>query len=304
VLVAGTRVVLFRDGAGRAVGLIDRCPHRGVELSLGKVETGCITCPFHGWQLDGSGAVTKVPWNPDVKLSTLRGQALPVRERGSLIWIYTEVTDAPPSEPELNDIFERADVRVAGGSVEWRTHWTRAMENMLDWPHLPFVHRRSIGRDLVAKADRRMDIHFEEQPWGAQTRISIDGQEQPGALDLRWPNQMNLHIPIPGRTLLLAVACVPVDVERTRLLLISARSFLRARVFDFVFHRMNRRVAGEDRAIVESSAPSAVPHAGAEQSVRTDAPTLHFRKRYLAELAAVSPPLVSSSLRRAEAHLR
>jgi phenylpropionate dioxygenase-like ring-hydroxylating dioxygenase large terminal subunit len=293
VEVAGTRVVLFRDRERRAVGLVDRCPHRGVALSLGEVADGCITCPFHGWRLDGDGAVVRVPWNPDAKLGTLRGQRVPVRELGGLVWLYTDVGEEPASAPELHEAFLRPGVRVSGGSVEWRTHWTRAMENMLDWPHLPFVHRRTIGRPLVARADRRMDITWEERPWGAHTRVAIDGEEQPGALDFRWPNQMNLHVPFAGRTLVLAVACVPIDAERTRLILISARSFLRSRLFDFAFHFMNRRIANEDRAIVESSRPSVVPVAGAEQSVRTDGPTLHFRKRYFAELArATTAPLV------------
>ena len=39
--IASTPVVLFRDAQGRARGLVDRCPHRGVALSLGKVEDGC-----------------------------------------------------------------------------------------------------------------------------------------------------------------------------------------------------------------------------------------------------------------------
>jgi phenylpropionate dioxygenase-like ring-hydroxylating dioxygenase large terminal subunit len=284
--VAGTRVVLFRDGERRAVGLVDRCPHRGVALSLGQVADGCITCPFHGWRLAGNGAVVRVPWNPDAKLGALRGQPLPVRELGGLLWLYTDTTDEPTTAPQLHEAFLRPDVRVSGGSVEWRTHWTRALENMLDWPHLPFVHRRTIGRDLVARASRRLDIAWQEQPWGAHTRIAIDGDQQPGALDFRWPNQMNLHVPFAERTLVLAVACVPIDAARTRLLLLSARSFLRSRVFDFAFHLMNRRIANEDRAIVESSQPSAVPPAGLEQSVRTDAPTLYFRKRYFAELAS------------------
>ena len=49
--------------------------------------------------------------------------------------------------------------------------------------------------------------------------------------------------------------------------------------------RANQRIAAEDRAIVESSHPVKVPPPAEEQSVRTDAPTLLFRKRYFAELA-------------------
>ena len=69
------------------------------------------------------------------------------------------------------------------------------------------------------------------------------------------------------------------------MLLYFARGFLRNPLFDPLFNWMNLRIAAEDQAIVESSSPVEVPEAGAERSVRTDRPTLHFRKRYFAELA-------------------
>jgi phenylpropionate dioxygenase-like ring-hydroxylating dioxygenase large terminal subunit len=287
--VAGTPLVLFRDAAGKPVALVDRCPHRGVALSLGKVKGGCLECPFHGWQLDGAGQVRHVPWNPDAKLATLRGVTVPARELGGQIWIYTAPVAEPPSEPEVHEKLLRPGVRVSGLQIEWKTHWTRAMENMLDWPHLPFIHRKTIGKAMVSRAgDARMDVVWEEQPWGAHTHIQIDGQAEGTTLDFRWPNQMNLHIPIPNKMMTMVVACVPIDAGRTRMLLTMARDFLTSPLFDWMFHRANLRIAAEDQAIVESSFPAEVPPASEERSVRTDGPTLIFRKRYFAELRGSS----------------
>lgn len=285
--VAGTRVVLFRDGEGRPAALVDRCPHRGVSLALGVVKAGCLRCPFHGWELDRDGLVTHVPWNPDAKLETLRGVALPVRELAGQLWLYT-ATGSPEHEPTVHEALLRPDVRVSGFAIDWDTHWTRAMENMLDWPHLPFVHAGTIGRGLLRRREARMDVAWEERPWGAHTTIRIDGEEQPGALDFRWPNQMNLHIPVRGKLLMMLVAAVPTSEKKTRMLLTMARGFLRARLFDLLFHRSNLRIATEDQAIVESSSPAEVPPPGEERSVRTDGPTLSFRKRYYAELRGSS----------------
>ena len=290
VQVAGTKVVLFRSGGGdqpdTVVALLDRCPHRGVALSLGTVRDGCLECPFHGWRFDARGAVCHVPWNPDAKLTQLRAVTIAARELAGLIWIYTAPDGQPEHEPQVAPQFLRPDVRIVGGEILWNTHWTRAMENMLDWPHLPFVHKRTIGKGMWTRPDSRMDIRFEERPWGLHSTISIDGNSHQGALDLRWPNQMNLFIPIPNRTLVLQVACIPVDEQRTRMLLVSVRDFLRFRLLDPIFHRMNLRVASEDKAIVESSFPSQIPPAAAERSVRTDGMTLHFRKRYFKELGS------------------
>src|SRR5438270_558645 len=52
VMVAGEKVVLVRD-RGKVYGLSDRCPHRGIPLSLGHREfPGMLTCRYHGWTYD------------------------------------------------------------------------------------------------------------------------------------------------------------------------------------------------------------------------------------------------------------
>jgi len=282
VVIAGTRVVLFRGPAGAIAALVDRCPHRGVALSLGRVVDGCIECPFHGWRLDVAGNVAHVPLNPDAKLGSLGGVALPTRERAGQIWMFTGLE--PTGEPAISERLEAPDVRVTGVRAEWGAHWTRAMENMLDWAHLPFVHRRTIGKSLVSRVHERMEVKWETTPWGASSHIELDGKPEPGSLDMRWPNQMNLFIPVPERTLIMAVACVPKTETTTTMLLVMARSFMRSPLFDGLFHRKNLQIALEDKAIVESSSPSEIPRAQDEQSVRTDGFTLHFRKRYDREL--------------------
>jgi phenylpropionate dioxygenase-like ring-hydroxylating dioxygenase large terminal subunit len=274
--IAGEPILLFRDAAGRAAALVDRCPHRGVALSLGKLAEGEITCPFHGWRFDGAGRNCHVPWNPDAKRDRLGALALPVREAGGLLWLYTgfDPTDAPmPSESLL-----QPGLALTGQSVLWSTHWTRAMENMLDSPHLPFVHKGSIGRSLLRLVDRRMDIEWTPTDYGATIRNQIDVPRPAARLDYRYPNMMELFIDPPGRTLRLFAVCTPVDAATSRLSIYGLRSFARARIFDWAFARVNARIAREDKAVLETSWPHEVPPAAQEKSVRTDAPTLAFRK--------------------------
>ena len=56
-----TPLVLFRDSAGTACALLDRCPHRNVPLSIGKMRDGQIMCVYHGWRFDGAGSCRAVP---------------------------------------------------------------------------------------------------------------------------------------------------------------------------------------------------------------------------------------------------
>ena len=59
--VLGEWLAVFRDEKGKAVVVQDRCKHRATQLSKGKMENGCLVCPYHGWTYDGTGEVVAVP---------------------------------------------------------------------------------------------------------------------------------------------------------------------------------------------------------------------------------------------------
>lgn len=294
VQVAGEPLVLFRDKQGRVGALLDRCPHRGVKLSLGEVnEDGCLQCPFHGWSFRADGGCDHVPFNPmpEDKRARYAATAIPVREVAGLVWVFTG-EDAGGTEPLPPPALVEAGWYVNAYHEDWDTHWTRAMENMLDMPHVPFIHRRTIGRDMRRKLRRESVMRLEVQPmpWGAMFPATVDGAPQEGGLRWRRPNAMELHIE-PER-FRIHVYCIPLAERRTRMMLVSARKFLSwgplARIMDYA----NRKILLEDRSVVESSQPAEVPAPGEEMSVATDGPTLHFRRYYLRELKGSSSALV------------
>lgn len=280
--VAGERVVLFRDADGKAAALIDRCPHRGVALSLGRISKGIVECPFHGWRFDGAGRNCHVPWNPDAKRDQLGATPLEVHEKGGLVWLFTGFE--PEAPPLPSSTLAEPDVVLCAQSAMWRTHWTRAMENMLDSPHLPFVHRKTIGRFVAPHLPGRMDLDWIETPYGARIEGRIEGKDSPSRLDYHFPNAMELFIDPPGKLFRMLAICLPTDDGHTRLTIVTMRNFARAKLFDPLFRRSNRKVAREDQAILESSLPVEVPPPAEEKSVRTDRPTLAFRKIYFERL--------------------
>jgi phenylpropionate dioxygenase-like ring-hydroxylating dioxygenase large terminal subunit len=288
VTLANERLVFFRDAKGKAAALIDRCPHRGVALSLGRVTpNGNLECPFHAWQFDGSGAACHIPLNPDAKRDQLFAQSLPTREVGGVLWVYTAVTHSPPCEPTVPEALTRPGLAFTHYQVEWRGHWTRAMENMLDSPHVPFVHATTIGRFVrpYLRADSKMDISWEDTPYGGQTRAILDDRPDSGAtLSFYKPNMMVLEIPIPKKVFRMHAFCVPVNDGAVRMIIVGARDFLKWSWLNPLFNWQNARIASQDRAIVETSWPPEVPPAGQEKSVRTDKATLKFRSYYFNEL--------------------
>ena len=83
---------LMRDEQGKIRALHDRCPHRGVKISLGKQWfPGTVSCPYHGWTFDlKSGEVNAVITDgPD---SQVCGHAAvnvyPVQEFMGLVWVF------------------------------------------------------------------------------------------------------------------------------------------------------------------------------------------------------------------------
>jgi phenylpropionate dioxygenase-like ring-hydroxylating dioxygenase large terminal subunit len=158
------------------------------------------------------------------------------------------------------------------------------------------VHRKTIGKQVGPAGERRMDLRWQEEPFGAQIWGSVDGAPRPSHLAYRFPNAMELFIDPPGKLLRLSAISIPQDETTTRLVLLTARNFARSSLLDPVFRWMNRRIAREDQQIVESSLPAAIPLGGQEVSVRTDAPTLAFRRIYRQKLlgGAVALPARSA----------
>ena len=60
----GEKLVFWRNRNGEVGCIFDRCAHRGAALSVGKiVSNNTLQCPFHGFEYDTTGKVTKIPAN-------------------------------------------------------------------------------------------------------------------------------------------------------------------------------------------------------------------------------------------------
>jgi phenylpropionate dioxygenase-like ring-hydroxylating dioxygenase large terminal subunit len=54
-------VVLYRKEDGTPVALEDRCCHRQLPLSMGKVEGDELRCGYHGLKFDSAGRCVEIP---------------------------------------------------------------------------------------------------------------------------------------------------------------------------------------------------------------------------------------------------
>lgn len=137
----GERLVLWRDAAGQPVLMTDRCPHRGAQLSLGRVVGSELQCPYHGWRFDASGRCVAIPavpgFEPPASSSACRHG---VQVAHGLVW--ADLGGAEHGPPELPGVAPR---RLVYGPFDVATSAPRAVENFLDTSHFAFVHEGWLG---------------------------------------------------------------------------------------------------------------------------------------------------------------
>lgn len=151
-----TPLVLYRDESGRAAALLDRCPHRNAPLSLGRVNSGELECPYHGWRFDGDGRCKAIPGLVQLgKPLRYRVPSYSVVESDGWIFIYGRAgerpSDGPPRFPFTDDPrYTRVHAAVvAEGSIR------DFAENALDVPHTAFLHR---GLFRTQKKTNRVEV--------------------------------------------------------------------------------------------------------------------------------------------------
>jgi phenylpropionate dioxygenase-like ring-hydroxylating dioxygenase large terminal subunit len=166
-LLFGTPIVLFRDASGRAGALLDRCPHRNVPLSLGRVaRDGTLQCPYHGWRFDTEGACTFVPSLTDgSEAKARRAHYFPTVEQQGFVWVYSTPSlgaEAPSTAPHRFAYLGAKGYSTVAQVVEAEATLYSTLENALDVPHTAFLHRglfrsASRGITITAKVHRTSD---------------------------------------------------------------------------------------------------------------------------------------------------
>jgi len=184
----GRPLVLFRTRNGTATALSDRCPHRNVPLSLGRVRDGELECAYHGWRFDGTGQCTAVPGLLDgarVSLKSRCVEAWATREAQGYVWVYSTPSVTPSTEPFRFPHLDEAGYTTVRRDYVVDAPLHAAVENVLDVPHTAHLHgglfRTAAKRNVVDVLVRRHDtwaeaqFHGEPRPAGLIGRLLAPG---------------------------------------------------------------------------------------------------------------------------------
>lgn len=147
-------VVLYRKEDGMPVALENRCPHRNLPLSEGRLMGDEIECGYHGLKFDCTGSCTHQPGAATApSWATVR--RYPVAEKNGWILYW-------PGDPALADEALLPDYTAVSYADDWvrvegQTHvnagYRLVLDNLLDLSHLTYVHSSTTGnRDLAEKA--------------------------------------------------------------------------------------------------------------------------------------------------------
>ena len=143
--ILGEPVVLFRTGDGALHAFEDRCPHRQLPLSMGKIVGDVLQCHYHGLRFDGTGKCVRVPGQDHIPQNA-RVRTYPVVERYRWIWIW--MGDPALADPaQICDFhwLQDPDWGAKPSYLHVEANWQLVVDNLLDLTHLAFVHETTIG---------------------------------------------------------------------------------------------------------------------------------------------------------------
>ncbi len=148
-------LVVYRDAEGRPNVLFDRCPHRYVKLSVGRVLDGDLQCAYHGLRFNGKGACTLIPWESESseQCKKISVRAYPAAEVGGFVWAYlgdAEKFPPPPLEESLPEELFQPDkfVHFPLPTEIWDANWLIVVDGS-DAYHAVTLHVESQQHDAV-----------------------------------------------------------------------------------------------------------------------------------------------------------
>jgi phenylpropionate dioxygenase-like ring-hydroxylating dioxygenase large terminal subunit len=209
----GQKLVLWLDNAGLPVAFHDKCPHRGVALSMdSKIIDGALRCGYHGWRFGPSGQVVEIPQQPGQSTSGHRRCATKFKVQARYGYAWVCLDEQPLADiPELPHADDAGFRQVFEFDEPWNVNMFRIMENALDIAHVSYVHGGTFGSE-TKPVYTRVEIIDEPEHLGFRCNFGVvNPPEQQKNLGiaagetvrrqriLTWmPGSFNIHITYPN----------------------------------------------------------------------------------------------------------
>lgn len=269
-MLLDVKLVVYRTPVGIRVAR-DRCPHRGVPLSMGWVEGEELVCAYHGLRFGPDGQCRKIPAQPNVLPSPLfAATMLPAIERYGLVWTCLNPSDEGDTIPLFPACDDPAFQLIVPPHVDMKAATGRQVEGFLDVAHFAWIHHEAFA-DRENQAVPLYDTQATER--GLRTEYWSNVSNYPKSIrhleppNFRWLRVFEVHLPFtatltiyfPGEGRLhIMNAATPVSARRTQLFVPLLRNFDITGPVDDVY-AFNAQIFAEDQAIVEAQDPIDLP---------------------------------------------
>lgn len=143
--VLGESIVIYRAANDRIGALENRCPHRHLPLSMGRIDGDFIQCGYHGLSFDTSGRCVAVP-SQDTIPPKACVKSYPAQEQYGWVWVWM----GDPAAADIALIPDFSKLTDAGFAAVGKTNYVRSnyrlvTDNLMDLSHVGFVHTSTIG---------------------------------------------------------------------------------------------------------------------------------------------------------------
>lgn len=146
VTVIEENIVMFRNSSAQVIAMEDRCPHRMLPLSKGKLIGDDIQCGYHGMTFNCEGKCVRIPGQSNVPRSA-RVTTYAIHEVNNIVWIWM----GDPERANINDVFTMPEFNDPdwhahqGEALHLKAHYMNVAENLVDPAHVSFVHPTTLG---------------------------------------------------------------------------------------------------------------------------------------------------------------
>ena len=284
----GRDIVVWRTG-GAYLAWQDLCMHRGTRLSLGKVTSEGLMCPYHGWTYDTTGACKHIPAHPD-QMPPAKAHVVTyaVAERYGLVWVcLAEPPHDPTSVPPFPEWDQPGFVGAVCGPFEHvRAHGPRLIENYLDAAHFPFVHEGVLGDahlPQIGDYEARITTNgVESDPIAVHQPDPFGGAAGQVTYTYHAYRPLTAHFTkhMPGATNGMLLTITPhAALDSTAWFVVATTARDDALELQREYFPRIAAIFEQDRAIVESQRPELLPlDLQAELHLKSDRAALAYRK--------------------------
>ncbi|MCW5774027.1 MAG: aromatic ring-hydroxylating dioxygenase subunit alpha [Rhodospirillaceae bacterium] len=147
----GEKVVLYRTPGGAPAALEDRCCHKYLPLSMGKLKGDAVECGYHGMTFNPAGACVRIPGQASIPAQA-QVRAYPVTDHLGLVWVWMgEAALADKTKLFRLPAYDAPGWTTNRGPYTYvRTAYQNITDNLLDPMHVSFVHLSTLGSPEMA----------------------------------------------------------------------------------------------------------------------------------------------------------